>query len=110
MNRFVIPMVTLALLTAACGTASGSTGSAGVRQAAIGGDHIQINAANAAASASDVTSRQPDSGDRTAAKAVTAPAIAQTISPAAAALPPDGRTGCGSDAGSGKARPMCPPE
>jgi predicted small secreted protein len=110
MKRFVIPMVALAFLTAACGTASGSTGSAGAGQAAIGRDRVQVNPANAASSESDVTRRQPDSGDRAATRVVTAPAIAQTVSPAAVALPPGGRTGCGSDAGFGKGRPMCPPE
>jgi hypothetical protein len=109
MNRFVIPMVAVAFLAAACGTASGSTGSAGTSQAAIAGDHVQVNAANAASNVSEVTSRQ-DSGDRTATKFVTAPAIAQTVPPAANVLPPGERTGCGSDAGSGKVRPMCPPE
>jgi hypothetical protein len=110
MNRFVIPMVGLALLAAACSTASGSTGSAGASQAAIAGDHVQVNAAKAAATVSDVTSRRPDSGDRAVSRAVTAPAIAQTVPPAANALPPGGRAGCGSDAGSGKGRPMCAPE
>ena len=110
MQKFIIPMVAVAFLTAACGTASGSTGSAGARQAVIGGDQVQVNAANAASNVSSVASRQPDSGNRGASNGVPAPAIAQTISPAAAALSPDGRTGCGSDAGSGKARPMCPPE
>ena len=110
MNRFIIPLVAVAFLTAACGTASGPTGSASAGQAAIGGDQVQVNAANAASNVSDVASRQQASGNRAATKAVTAPAIAQTVAPAAVALPPGGRTGCGSDAGLSKARPMCPPE
>jgi len=110
MPKFIIPMVAVAFLTAACVTASGSTGSAGANQAVIGCDQGQVNAANSASNVSGVASRQPDSGNRGASNGVPAPAIAQTIPPAAAAPPPDGRTGCGSDAGSGKARPMCPPE
>ena len=110
MNRFIIPLVAVAFFTAACGTASGSSGSAGVRQAAIAGERVQVNAADAASNVSDVASRQQASGDRAATKAVAAPAIAQTVPPAAVALPPSGPGGCGSDAGFGKVRPMCPPE
>ncbi len=109
MNKFVIPMVAVALLTAACGTAAGSTGSARASQATSGANHVQVNDANASSNVS-VTSHQPGSGEGAAAKAVTAPAVAQTVPPAANALPPGGRTGCGSDAGFGKGRPMCPPE
>src|SRR5205809_7311691 len=110
MPRFIIPMVAVAFLTAACGTASGSTGSAGASRAVIGGDQVQVNAANAASNVSGVAIRQPDSGNRGNTNGAPAPATAQTIPPAAAALPPDGHSGCGSDAGSGKVRPMCPPE
>src|SRR3989442_129653 len=88
MNRFLIPMVAVALLTAACGTASGSTGSAGASQGAVGGDHVPGNAANAPSQVSEVTKRPPNSGVRAATKGVTAPTSAQIVPPAENALYP----------------------